>query len=285
VIYFSGDYLVLQASLKDFMNTVKNKIVFSIVSHGHGEIILRSLEFLVQALKGDLLKEVTVVITLNIPEEKFKIELGKISGLNLYIIENSIRKGFGENHNSAFNFIKEKNQFEWFAVMNPDIYCPSNTQALWIDLIENNFSNSIAMVCPIQTDRYGAIQDFARQLPTPSALFVRYFSKIFSNNNAGNLRPDFFDWVNGAFMIFRKDFYFNLSGFNTRYYMYCEDVDVCLRLKNHGGEIFIHKYEVIHDARRDSRKKLSHIYWHLISIFKLWTSFSYWSYWWSKRGG
>ena len=261
----------------------KNRIIFSIVSHGHGEIILRSLECLAQSLKAGFTKEVDVVITLNIPEEKFKSELCKISDFNLHIIENSRKKGFGENHNSAFNFISNITEFKWFVVMNPDIYCPSNVQSLWIDLFENNFDNSIAMVCPIQTDQDGSIQDFARRLPSPGALLVRYFSKILFNKKADYLRSAGFDWINGAFMILRKDFYIKLSGFDTRYYMYCEDVDICLRIQNLGGKISIHEYEVVHDARRDSRKKFSHFYWHLISLFRLWLSFSYWSFWWNRR--
>lgn len=265
------------------MSTTINNIVISVVSHGHENTILRSLGHLVEALDPALFSRITVIVTLNIPEPGIINKIGQIFKSNLYIIENSIPKGFGENHNFAFNFIKEKSSFDWFVVMNPDVYFPVVSGGIWCDLIEDRFDRSIALICPVQTDRDGNIQDFARPLPNPWTIFFRYFFKDRATNNDLITINQNFDWVNGACMIFREKFYSKLSGFDCRYFMYCEDIDICLRLKNIGGVILIHPHSVVHDAQRATRKKISHFYWHITSLLKLWISHSYWLFLFNKR--
>ncbi len=264
------------------MSTKKNNIAISIVSHGHGEILLRSLECLSRSLAPNFAQQVTIIITFNISEKHILDRSAIFFDSNFFIIENQTPKGFGDNHNSAYSFLKKKISFDWFLVMNPDLYFPEDSTELWIDLLEDNFDQSIALVCPTQTNQMGHIEDFTRVLPSPYALFCRYLIKFFPNTQSHFTTLKYFDWVNGACMIFRDNFFQKLSGFNTHFFMYCEDADICLRLQNFGGKIFIHNHKVIHDAQRNSRNRISHIYWHIISLLKLWTSSSYWIYFFNK---
>ena len=56
-----------------------------------------------------------------------------------------------------------------------------------------------------------------------------------------NGRPDasasFPDWVSGSLMMIRKETFQKLKGFDESFWMYYEDVDICLRARNEGGEI------------------------------------------------
>lgn len=82
-------------------------IAVSIVSHGHGEMVPR----LVQSLLG--FSEISkIIVTLNIPEA-----LDFLDDERLSIIQNSTPKGFGENHNFAF----QQCTSEFYCVLNPDI--------------------------------------------------------------------------------------------------------------------------------------------------------------------
>ncbi|NNM23254.1 MAG: glycosyltransferase family 2 protein [Flavobacteriaceae bacterium] len=42
------------------------------------------------------------------------------------------------------------------------------------------------------------------------------------------------DWVNGAFMFFRRDAFEKVGGFDTNIFLYFEEMDICQRLKNAG---------------------------------------------------
>src|SRR5690606_29874744 len=80
--------------------------------------------------------------------------------------------------------------------------------------------------------------------------------------------PSFFpEWVAGMFMLFRSDAYARLGGFDEKFFLYYEDVDICARIWRQGMKIIAcPSATVTHDARRDSRKKLRYMYWHLKSM-------------------
>lgn len=42
------------------------------------------------------------------------------------------------------------------------------------------------------------------------------------------------DWVGGMFMLFRRETFAQLGGFDQRYFLYYEDVDLCARLNLQG---------------------------------------------------
>ena len=69
------------------------------------------------------------------------------------------------------------------------------------------------------------------------------------------------------FMIFRSDVFREIGGFDEKFFLYYEDVDICWRLRQKGYEIkLIPSVEVIHDARRESRKNWRYARWHLASM-------------------
>ncbi len=65
------------------------------------------------------------------------------------------------------------------------------------------------------------------------------------------------DWVAGMFMLFRSDAFRAARGFDERFFLYYEDVDLCRRLRRLGHScVFQPEASVIHDARRASRRNL-----------------------------
>src|SRR5210317_318313 len=87
----------------------KKTCSISIVSHGQSHLIQNLLSDL--ELFSDYILE--IFITLNIPEE-LKIDQYKN---NIIIINNEAVKGFGSNHNQAF----QNANGEFFYILNPDI--------------------------------------------------------------------------------------------------------------------------------------------------------------------
>jgi N-acetylglucosaminyl-diphospho-decaprenol L-rhamnosyltransferase len=71
------------------------------------------------------------------------------------------------------------------------------------------------------------------------------------------------------FMLFRSDAFRQVGGFDERYFLYYEDVDICRRLRAGGhGIVFEPRAEVIHDARRASRRRLRQALHHLRSAIR-----------------
>jgi GT2 family glycosyltransferase len=66
------------------------------------------------------------------------------------------------------------------------------------------------------------------------------------------------DWVSGSLMMIRKETFLSLHGFDESFWMYYEDVDICLRARNEGGEIaFCNDIEIKHYHGGSSRINLN----------------------------
>jgi GT2 family glycosyltransferase len=77
------------------------------------------------------------------------------------------------------------------------------------------------------------------------------------------------DWVAGMFIVFRSDAFRSVGGFDERYFLYYEDVDICRRLGAAGASVIYEPgAEVIHDARRASRRELRRAVHHLSSAVR-----------------
>jgi N-acetylglucosaminyl-diphospho-decaprenol L-rhamnosyltransferase len=218
-------------------------ISISIVSHGQFGLV----KGLLADLERFCANQIEVILTLNIPEEipsKFTYSFA------IKIIKNAVPKGFGENHNQAFLEISG----DYFCVLNPDIRLLNNPFPL---LIKNNAGVSAPQIA----DEAGHIQDNAREFLTPLKLITRLFKK------SGVTNTDNPDWVAGMFMVFPTAIYKDIQGFDEKYYLYCEDMDLCRRLRKKGYGVYLEKnISAVHAARRDSHTKLKYLYWHLKSL-------------------
>ena len=77
------------------------------------------------------------------------------------------------------------------------------------------------------------------------------------------------DWVAGMFMLFRKDFFKNINGFDQGYFLYYEDIDLCIRARKQKFEVvFVNSTFVYHDARRSSHKNLRFLIIHITSVVR-----------------
>src|SRR5690606_35775888 len=87
------------------------------------------------------------------------------------------------------------------------------------------------------------------------------------------------DWIAGMCMMFDRHSFARVDGFDERYHMYCEDVDICLRLQQRALHVrWVDQTQVIHDAQRQSHRDRQYLRWHLKSIFRLMSSCTYWRY-------
>ena len=230
----------------------------SIVSHGHGSIV-RNLLWDLQPI---MQKGAQVLLTLNIPEnEQF------LAGLPIQpeLIRNQSIKGFGENHNQAF----EKVDRLWFAVINPDIRVEAK---VFENLLLDCRRKHIGVIAPLILGVNGLIEESGRFFPSLNRIIcriakrlLRYRSKHDYDLSADNLVS--VDWIAGCFMLFSSHAYSLIGGFDKNYFMYLEDTDICRRLRFAGFEVMIStNINAIHRAQYASRSQLRHFYWHIKSM-------------------
>jgi GT2 family glycosyltransferase len=239
--------------------TELKNITISIVSHGHGQMIINLLEQLAQ-FNEHIAK---VVITYNIFDEKSS-HLRNYP-FDLSVIQNEASKGFGANHNQAFKVCST----EYFCVMNPDIHLIKEP---FESLLSCNMHPAVAVVAPLIVNPEGGIEDNARYFPTPWNLIRKSFglySGVYTNREDQTI--EYPDWLAGMFLLIQSEKFSELSGFDESFYLYYEDVDFCARAWRIGAGVALCKeITVIHDARRESHKNFKFFKWHLSSVLRFW---------------
>jgi N-acetylglucosaminyl-diphospho-decaprenol L-rhamnosyltransferase len=85
----------------------------------------------------------------------------------------------------------------------------------------------------------------------------------------GDKKIFFPDWVAGMFMMFRAKTFEEIRGFDPKYFMYYEDVDLCKRLRTHAKRAAVlSKVEVVHEARRASHRNWRLAFSHVNSAMR-----------------
>lgn len=245
-------------------------LAFSVVSHGHGAQVLQLLAQLTQLQRGLACR---IWVTFNVEEPDLARALIQSDAtwqglLDVRTICNVHPQGFGANHNQAFaREAQQADRAPLFVVINPDI---SWNHDPWPAMLQTVALPGVGCVYPRQVDAQGCPQDHARGLPTPWSLVRRYL---------GHARRESVpspDWANAALLLFHSTVYEQLNGFDESYHMYCEDVDICLRLQMAGYRLTEASGAcVVHDARRASHRNVRHLNWHLRSLLRLWSSPAY----------
>jgi hypothetical protein len=231
-------------------------ISISIVSHGQCGLVGALLDDL-SAYAG--LSSFEVLLTLNIPETlPFSPESFPYS---IRVLRNSSPQGFGTNHNAAFR----QASGEWFCVMNPDIRLPTNPFPVMLEEIERHQG---AVIAPMTMSPLGECEDSVRRFPTLLSLAQKAFGASDGRYHYAPGAPTFpADWVGGMFMLFSADAFRQLGGFDEGFFLYYEDVDICVRVWKSGGKVLACPgVAVIHDAQRTSRRKARYMRWHLASM-------------------
>jgi N-acetylglucosaminyl-diphospho-decaprenol L-rhamnosyltransferase len=248
------------------MEKTGNELTVSIVSHGHSDFVFALLD---QLACSPLRQLITVILTINSPAlDAFdEIRLARNFFAEFILLKNSTPKGFGANHNQAFGHCTT----DFFCVINPDIELVNDPFA---DLIEAFTASNVGLVYPSQVDQKTAALDFERCIVSPSSIAQRHFLR---RNYTSNYVKQV-DWVSGSFMMFKSTIFRELDGFDERYFMYCEDVDVCLRLQLAGYCLARAEAIVIHHTQRKTLKDPKHLAWHVRSLLRLWNSTAYKDY-------
>ena len=246
------------------LHSKAKSVTLSVVSHGHSGLI-RALVEALNGLSADWISK--VVVTSNSPL------LDDFSGLfqgehsfpfALERIENAKPLGFGANHNQAFRHCDT----EYFCIINPDIEI---LQEPFGALLQALSQADVGIAYPSQVDETHALLDFERELVSLMSIGRRYLLGQRYRQQTG--RP--IHWVSGAFMVFNSSVFGRLGGFDERYFMYCEDIDICLRTQLTGYKLARAGATVMHHTRRSTLKSREHLQWHVHSLLRLWRSAPY----------
>ncbi|SDS38668.1 hypothetical protein SAMN05216503_2899 [Polaribacter sp. KT25b] len=237
-------------------------------------------------LYNENLEELTSTINafLNVPLKK-----------KLYLIDNTNKKrfqnifnqkdveyiavgkniGFGAGHNIVIDRIK--NNSNYHLVLNPDV----NFEKTVIPnlILELSKDESLSMIAPKVLFPSGEHQYSCRRYPHFLELVARRFPfvkplfkpAVFKGQYKDkDLTNSFFaEYLAGCFQLYRTDDFVKIKGFDERYFLYMEDVDICRKIDQLDKKKLYYPEEVIfHVLKQGSAKDLKLFLRHSSSVIK-----------------
>ena len=196
----------------------------------------------------------------------------KFQGESVDVIFAGENLGYGKGHNIAIKKALEL-ESDFHLIVNPDIRMSKNVLQDLAEYVSKDMN--AGFVIPKVYYPNGDFQYIYKLLPSPFILFTRMFAKylpeLFVKKVNYNYELRFKDFneafelpvVSGCFMFCRTDVLENIGGFDDRYFMYFEDVDISRRAGLRYKNMFIPIGKVTHNFNkqsfRNSKLKREHL--------------------------
>jgi N-acetylglucosaminyl-diphospho-decaprenol L-rhamnosyltransferase len=239
-------------------------LCISVVSHGQAALVSKLLNDIQEHCDGVSLE---VILTVNVPED-LPDAFGEFS-FPLKVMHNVAPLGFGENHNRAFRHAVGS----FFCIINPDVRIDSNIFQVLLNSLKDD---SLGVVAPLVVDGGGAIEDSARRFPTPLKILCKTAGRCTGSDYVIKGEPIYPEWVGGMFMVLRREVYEEIGGFNQKYFLYYEDVDLCARVWLKKLRVaLIPEVRATHVARRSSHGSVRYLLIHIRSMTRFFLSLTF----------
>jgi N-acetylglucosaminyl-diphospho-decaprenol L-rhamnosyltransferase len=122
-------------------------------------------------------------------------------------------------------------------VMNPDLTIVEGSLAELVSLCDQRPRCSV--FGPRQVDQHGRLLHSIGREPTPADSWLAFRTghetwiwndEVYESEARG-------DWVMGAFMLIRRQVFEAVDGFDERFFLCCEEVDLCTKVRRAGWEV------------------------------------------------
>jgi GT2 family glycosyltransferase len=183
--------------------------------------------------------------------------------------------GFGAGHNLALTAIAklESRRFDAHLIMNPDV-CFGD-QVLPTLMAGMAADASIGALMPKIEYPDGRLQRLCKLLPTPADLFLRRFLPLPALVNFLNARFELHHLpqnchsdvpsISGCFLFVRSTVLRQVEGFDERFFMYMEDLDLVRRIGELSRTVYMPEVCVSHAYAKGSYRNRKLLWYHLRS--------------------
>lgn len=176
--------------------------------------------------------------------------------------------GFGGGH----NYVLPKLDSKYHAIVNPDILLKEDSFSVLLAFMEQT---GAGMAVPrLLDDEENLQQVYRRQLTVADMAIRMFFSSHFKKRQYRHTMQDMdyekpfpVPFAQGSFLVIRTELFRELGGFDSRYFMYMEDADLCRQVNDRSSLWYCPGTAVIHKWERGSHKNWKLLRMHITSMF------------------
>jgi GT2 family glycosyltransferase len=191
--------------------------------------------------------------------------------------------GFGAAHNVAIGRALAAGT-ECHLVMNPDVWFEPNVIPAMASYLDAH--PDIGLLMPDIRYPDGRRQHLCKLLPTPADLIVRRFLPSvyrasgllarYEMHASGYDRIMDVPALSGCFMLLRASVLRQIGGFDERFFLYMEDVDLSRRVGQVARTVFYPLVGITHGYQKGSYRSLTLLSHHIRSAFRYFGKWGWW---------
>jgi len=177
------------------------------------------------------------------------------SNSNIQLIRNRINSGFSSGNMLGVNYAVGN----YYFFINNDVVLINNTSKILKDFMDNN--KDVAVCTSMNLDEKNNVVPSYSEFPRILEKFFgraiqRAFSKQKFYRPSKKLNtPIPVDVIAGSCMFFNAEYFCELGGFDTAFFLYCEEEDVCKRVWDYGKKVYyVPEAKISHKAGGSTKR-------------------------------
>jgi N-acetylglucosaminyl-diphospho-decaprenol L-rhamnosyltransferase len=238
-------------------------------------IVSYNVKFFLEQCLSSLKKAIDGSSVLNRHTEVFVVDNASTDGTldfltplypNFHFIQNKTNIGFAKANNEAASLANG----DFVLFLNPDTILAEDSLDTCLSFFKSTpDAGAVGLKMVDGSGKY--LKESKRGFPTPTASFFKIIglsqlfprSKFFSAYYMGHLTeqtPQVIDVLTGAFMMTRKTIIDITGGFDERFFMYAEDIDLSFRIKQNGYQnYYLPQSTIIHFKGESTKRDIKYI--------------------------
>ncbi|MCI0530463.1 MAG: glycosyltransferase family 2 protein [candidate division Zixibacteria bacterium] len=190
-------------------------------------------------------------------------------------LENTCNIGYARGANQGI----AKSSGEHILLLNPDTIARLDQINKLVDIMKSQID--VGILGSKVVGKSGERQFSARNFPGFAVYFSNAqswlnrirpknrWSRRYLGKDLDSTMPTETDWVSGSAMLIKRELIKSIGGFDSKYFMYVEDVDICRRARSAGWKVlYCPEIEITHySGRSTSQKKFKMLAEHHKSMY------------------
>uniref|UniRef100_UPI00404B8D9E glycosyltransferase family 2 protein n=2 Tax=Flavobacterium sp. TaxID=239 RepID=UPI00404B8D9E len=234
------------------------KISIILINYNSAEYTINAVKSIINIISNDLTYEVIIVDNCSNREELSLLKefLKSNNNCNLQLIESEINLGFSGGNMIGASISKGN----YLAFVNNDTFFYEDCFSILLKYLEENHKIGVITCQSINKDgnNFCSFDHFIGIRKTFLGRFVleTFFNKPIRKKTYD--KPIKVDAVQGCFMLFERNIFYDVEGFDTNLFLFYEEIDICKRLKDKGySSVFYPSTQFTHFQGGSTKKSIA----------------------------
>lgn len=237
---------------------MKIDISFITINYNSSHHTIALIQSILHHTSIDLNYEIIVVDNASEPDDYAYLENAVGHFPQVSIIRNRINNGFAGGNMLGINHAHG----DYYFFINNDCLLLNDAGSFMKSFLDTR--HDIAVTTAKVTDEKGHFSSSYKQFPSVikqwfgNSVHRALSSKSFPSNKIRLESPTAVEVISGSCMFFRAVDFDAIGGFDTVFFLYCEEEDICKRVWDHGKQIyFLPEAEIFHKGGGSSGQNIA----------------------------